>query len=163
MAETRLRLSRRQWRLLLADLAERGRGDRESGVFLLARANNGRGRVVDWVAFDDLDPHCLTGAISLRGSAFNRLWEICRERGLRVIADVHTHPSAGVAQSEIDASNPMVAQVGHIALIVPHFAQRGCRPEDVGFHVYLGDKRWARHLGPAARQRLRVGWSWPWS
>jgi hypothetical protein len=37
------------WRRLLAGLRERGRGERESGAFLLGRREEGRARIVDLV------------------------------------------------------------------------------------------------------------------
>ena len=47
------------WRLRRA-LRQRGRGaSRESGAFLLGRQEGGRRRIVDFVLYDDLDPHCL--------------------------------------------------------------------------------------------------------
>lgn len=158
--EVQIRMSRRQWRRLTADLARRGEGVRESGAFLLARRDRARRDVVAWIAFDELDPGCLNGAISIRGEAFARLWDLCRKRGLRVIADVHTHPDSSVHQSPIDEANPMVASRGHVAVIVPRFAGGQIRAQDVGFHVYTGKRSWESSLGGEAARRLRIGRRW---
>jgi proteasome lid subunit RPN8/RPN11 len=151
-----IRISRWRWRRLIAELARRGRGERESGAFLLARPA-GR-RVAGFVFFDDLDPDALTGAISIRGEAFGRLWAICAERGMRVIADVHTHPGSGVAQSHVDAANPMIAKCGHLGIIVPQFAQHSRDPRDAGVHVYRGDHRWTSAFGDDAVTLVRRTW-----
>ena len=77
------------WRRLLARLRERGRRrSRESGAFLLGRRSDGRARVVDFVLYDDLDPHCLdTGIVRFDGRHFGALWDLCKVRGLTVVAD----------------------------------------------------------------------------
>jgi proteasome lid subunit RPN8/RPN11 len=147
-----------RWRWLVTELARRGRGERESGAFLLARTERSPRRVADVVFFDDLDPAALNGAISIRGEAFARLWEICEQRGMRVIADVHTHPGAGVRQSPTDAANPMVARSGHVAIIVPNFGNGSPRPHQVGFHIYEGDRTWRSEFGRQAATLLEVTW-----
>ena len=48
-------------------------------------------------------------------------FDICKARGLTVVADVHTHPS-GAEQSGSDRAHPIIARAGHLALIVPNFA-----------------------------------------
>ena len=130
------------WRRLLHELRERGEGEHESGGFLLGKP--GSQRVTRFCCYDDLDASALeTGIITFHASGFVRLWEICRSEGLRVLVDVHTHPSAWTGQSESDRTHPMVAQVGHFALILPHFAQRTKSSlRGVGIYEYLGDHEW---------------------
>ena len=92
------------WRRLVARLRERGRGEtRESGAFLLGFQKPGRpARIVDFVLYDDLDPRSLdTGIIRFDGKHFGKLWAICRQRRLTVVADVHVHPG-GSGQSDSD-------------------------------------------------------------
>src|SRR5579872_7370311 len=87
--DSRVRVTPAQWHELIGELRRRGRGERESGAFLLA-ANGGRVATVGRVVyFDDIDPTCLTGGITLQSSGFTALWRICSENRLRVIADVH--------------------------------------------------------------------------
>lgn len=133
------RMSRRHWKGLLGELQRRGDGRRESGAFLLASSAGDRVELV--VYYDDLDAHCLTGGISFSTTGFTALWRICEERSLRVVADVHTHPSTWVQQSEIDATNPMMAWVGHVALIVPSYGHARSVHE-CGMHIYVGSRRW---------------------
>jgi hypothetical protein len=157
-SQYRIQISRRKWRRLMAELARRGQGTRESGAFLLARADRAPRSVAATVFFDDLDTEALNGTISIRGEAFARLWALCAERGMRVIADVHTHPGTAVGQSHIDSANPMVAQCGHVGIIVPSFAEKSWHPRDVGFHVYRGDRTWSSAFGADAAALLRRTW-----
>jgi hypothetical protein len=78
---------------------------------------------------------------------------------MRVIADVHTHPGAGVQQSSVDAANPMIARAGHVAVILPFFAQRAGTPRHAGVHVYEGARRWKSHFATDAAHLLRRTWS----
>jgi hypothetical protein len=154
----KLRFPRRLWRDMLVELGRRGGGARESGAFLLSpRASDGR-TVTRVAYFDDLDPKCLTGGITLAGAAFPRLWDLCDEHRVRVAGDVHTHPGEWVGQSSIDQDNPMVARVGHLGLIVPGLAQRPVRAHQVGVHEYLGEDGWRAAHGRAGARLLYIGW-----
>jgi proteasome lid subunit RPN8/RPN11 len=140
------------WRRLLGGLRERGRGTRESGAFLLGnRDGTGRPRIVDFLLYDDLDPHALdTGIVRLDGRHFGKLWNLCKARGLTVVADVHTHPS-GAEQSGSDRAHPIIARAGHLALIVPNFAAASLTRETLGIYRYQGGGRW--ETVPARRRR----------
>jgi hypothetical protein len=140
------------WQRLTAKLRERGRdATRESGAFLLGYRNDGRARIIDFILYDDLDPHALdTAIVRFDGRYFGALWDICKCRGLSVVADVHVHPG-GCGQSASDQDHPMISRAGHVAFILPDFARPPVRPESVGMYRYLGDKRW--HTVPAAARR----------
>lgn len=154
-----VRFGRSAWTALIEELGHRGEGCREAGAFLLA-TTRGHQTVREIVYFDDLDPSCLRGGICFNGLAYSRLWDICEAQGTHVIADVHTHPGAWVAQSAIDARNPMIARAGHVALIVPHLATRQVVPRDIGVHQYLGTAGWTSWTGSAAATRVKVR-RWP--
>ena len=142
-AQADLQLAAPLWRLLLDGLRRRGEGRRESGAFILGSREPARvGTEV--VFYDEVDPHAFdTGIIVMDGGLLGTLWRICRERALTVVADIHTHP-AGAWQSESDRRNPMIAEPGHVALIIPNFAEREVRADEVGIYRYLGDYRWDR-------------------
>jgi len=146
------------WRRLLASLRERGlNGRRESGAFLLGSRSDGRARVKNFVLYDDLDPHCLdSGIVRFDGRYFGELWQICKERGLKVVADIHTHPGGSV-QSDSDRDHPMISSAGHLALIVPRFAAPPVRRTEVGIYRYLGAKQWDTVPGNRRRRFFRVG------
>lgn len=155
--EHRLSCSTKLWRAGLAELARRGHGRRESGAFLLGRQRGARRAVERFVYYDDLDPQCLdTGIVVFDGAGYGPLWALCRETGLRVVADVHTHGCAP-RQSPLDGDNPMVATPGHIALIVPDFAQRVVGPAELGVYEYQGEHRWRDHSGCQAGRFFYVG------
>lgn len=144
--EHRLSCPRGVWRRGIAEVARRGEGRHESGAFLLGRRHGLRGHVVRFAYYDDFDPSCLkSGIVVFDGAGFGPLWQLCRQTGLSVLADLHTHGGSGRArQSELDRDNPMIAQPGHVALIVPKFA-RDFRMEDVSIYEYLGGHSWRDH------------------
>lgn len=140
-------ISKRQWSVLVRQLARRGQRRRESGAFLLGRLSDRPTSthvawpVSDVTYFDDLDADCLTGGITF--TRFDALWEVCRARRATVIADVHTHPGDWVEQSQIDSSNPMISSLDHVAIILPNYANGRPKPTDSGVYRHLGGKNWA--------------------
>jgi proteasome lid subunit RPN8/RPN11 len=145
------------WAGTMAELAARGGGVRESGAFLLGHIEPSRPRqALSVVYYDDLDEECLTGGISFDGAAYGQLWDICTDRDLRVVADVHTHPGPGVAQSTTDRDHPMIARAEHVALIVPDYAEHPVAPSEIGVHQYHGDGQWTSWLGRDSEKRLRI-------
>jgi proteasome lid subunit RPN8/RPN11 len=151
-----LRFKGSTWSTLMSELERRGKGERESGAFLLASSK--WPQVVEVVVpYDELDPACLTGGIDFHRSGYQRLWTRCEHLGLCVVGDAHTHPSKWVSQSEVDRRHPMLARVGHVALIVPNFAQGDVPPAEIGVHVYQGDQGWAACAGRHAHKAIYVG------
>jgi hypothetical protein len=145
------------WAQMVSELARRAGGVRESGAFLLTQTDPGSKSVTSVVYYDDLDPDALDGGVSLYAPAFGRLWSICAAHRLRVMGDVHTHPGRFTKQSHIDRDNPMVARVGHIALIIPDLATGVVKAVDVGVHRYLGDAGWSSSFGREASRLVYVG------
>src|SRR5262245_47147704 len=101
----KIRIGRGNWWELNAQLAARGAGRRESGAFLLGRRIGRRPRVTHFAYFDDLEPGSLDGAVHLTTTAYSRLWAVCRDLGVEVLADAHTHPDRYIEQSHIDQDN----------------------------------------------------------
>lgn len=153
----RLACSAALWRTLLQELRRRGGGQTESGAFLLGRTF-GKRRLIESIAYyDDLDVDALrTGIVVFDGRGYGPLWTLCRETGRVVVADVHTH--GGVArQSSLDRDNPMIATTGHVAIIVPSFAQGRVGPADLGLYEYEGAHRWRDFSGSRAGRYFYVG------
>lgn len=134
------------WAAGVRELERRTRnGQRESGAFLLGPEKGGHRRIVEFVFYDDIDPHALdTGIVHFHGNRLPKLWEYCRSRGYGVIADVHVHPG-GYGQSASDQADPVIPKGGHIAFIIPHFARKETRPDGIGMYEYLGNGAWADH------------------
>jgi hypothetical protein len=151
-------MTRSVWRRLIGSLADRGRGTREAGAFLLGLPADKRRRVVTVAFYDDLDPNSLRGNIAFSRDGFASLNDLCRQQGLAVLADVHTHPTRWVAQSETDRTNPMVRIAGHVALIIPNYARGRIRPHDTGVHIYEGNHRWVSRFGRDASDLLTLTW-----
>jgi hypothetical protein len=139
-----LMIRRHIWWALVRQLKLRGRGERESGAFLLGRRTPSGNVVQSFVCYDDVDPTALeTGIVVIRSLGFKRLWAICRARGFEVLADAHTHGNDAPRQSSTDKRNPVISEPGHLALIVPSFAH--ISPFGFGrtaVYEYLGDYEW---------------------
>lgn len=152
--ELGISISRWQWRNLILELRRRGHNRRESGAFLLAPQDREDGRVTAFICYDDLDPQAYQGgAIAFHDVGHAALWDVCTKRRLRVVGDIHTHPGSWVSQSSIDQHNPMMPLRGHIALIVPNYANTSWWTLDTaGIYVYLGDFKWRSHA-PGDRAR----------
>jgi proteasome lid subunit RPN8/RPN11 len=142
MEEMRLNIPEELWIKMVLDLKTRGRGKRESGAFILGPLNHRD--ITHYICYDDLDPHCLdSGIIEFDHSGFTPLWRFCEVNKVKVYADVHTHPGSRTRQSGLDINNPMIRQAGHLALIMPDYAQRKSQfLNGVGIYEYLGDKKW---------------------
>jgi len=148
--EHRLRCLRTLWNRMLDELAWRGLGERESGAFLVGRLWGERREILDVVYYDDLAPEALVdGTILFPGGAFGALWRRCRQRRMQVVADIHTHPTVA-RQSWTDREHPMIAEVGHIALIAPRFARRPFDDRELGIYEYLGGHQWRDRSGASA-------------
>lgn len=146
------------WDRGMAELRRRSGGRRESGAFLLGTKNNTR-RIREFVFYDDIDPDALsTGIVVIDGRRLGTLWNYCRSTRMEVVADVHVHPY-DFKQSRSDSENPVIAEIGHKAIIIPDFAEKSTSPGSIGIYEYLGARRWRddslRRFSP-----LHIGW-WP--
>ncbi len=143
-----LRCSQQLWLQCLYELKQRGQGTRESGAFLLGRIQNQIRMVERFVPYDDLDPEALDrGYIHFRGEGFPKLWELCRNHQMMVVADVHTHPGPAFF-SHTDRENPMIPQLGHLAVVIPNFASEEFIPQsfaEYGIFEYQGNLNWIDH------------------
>ena len=80
---------------------------------------------------------------------------MCRERGEIVVADVHTH-GGEAGQSDSDRKHPIIAEPGHIAMILPNFAAPPLRLREVGLYRYLGRFNWDRLRPSLLRPTLSI-------
>ena len=144
------------WAALVKHLCNEGTGVRESGAFLLGHKTGSSRVVTKFLPYEQLQPDALhDDYVELTAASFAKLWDLCRCKGLSVVADVHTH-RFGVGQSRSDRGNPMVALAGHIAFIVPRFAQGNVRLQDIGMYVYEGDHKWAVFSGSDVTRLFRL-------
>ena len=144
------------WCSLMSDLKKRGDGVRESGAFLLANRSRADRVVRCWLPYDELLPGALaSNYVRLEPDAFTRLWAWCELEKVEVVADVHTHMRYPM-QSISDRTYPMIAIPGHIALIVPFYAQHNPQPIDVSFNIYFGEQRWISYFHKQAERLLII-------
>lgn len=133
------------WTELLEHLRLQGAGVRESGAFLLGHKTEAGRVAMRFLPYEQLQADALhDDYVALSATSFARLWELCRADGFTVVADLHTH-RFGAGQSRSDRANPMVAVAGHLAFIVPRFAQGTVHLQDLGMYVYEGSHRWAAY------------------
>ena len=145
------------WTTVVAELRSRGRLTRESGAFLLGHRGSAHDTVVRAAYYDDIDPSSLRGRYILFDQRrFGELWATCRASRCDVIADVHTHPHDWVGQSATDQAHPMIDQIGHVALILPHYAREDPSVAGIGVHEYVGSGRWRSFIDGAQTQRIRI-------
>ncbi|RTL80176.1 MAG: hypothetical protein EKK29_19930 [Hyphomicrobiales bacterium] len=146
------------WRTGVAELRRRAGGRRESGAFLLGTKGSTR-RIEEFVYYDDIDPDALnSGIVEIDGRRLGDLWGHCRATGRTVVADIHVHPG-GFQQSASDQANPIIAEIGHIAMILPDFAARVTMPGAIGVFEYCGARQW-RDRSFERLSPFHVGW-WP--
>jgi len=100
-----------------------------------------------------------SGIVEIDGRRLGDLWSHCRATGRTVVADVHVHPG-GFQQSDSDKANPIIAEIGHIAMILPDFAAKATLPGAIGVFEYRGVRQW-RDRSLERPSALHVGW-WPW-
>jgi len=147
------------WHQGVDELRRRTHGRHESGAFLLGVNHSGVRAIQQFLFYDDVDPNCFrNGIVEFDGRRFGHIWELCRKLHMNVVADIHVHPG-GYDQSSSDRHNPMIAETGHLALIVPHFAARARMPGKIGIYEYLGSRQW-QNRSKAGSQIFHVGW-WP--
>jgi hypothetical protein len=48
-------------------------------------------------------------------------------------------------------ANPVMPRAGHVAMILPNFAQARCEPGGIGIYEFLGASRWADRSAEGAR------------
>jgi proteasome lid subunit RPN8/RPN11 len=158
MGSRRLNIPFLLWWRLHRQLRRRSNGVRESGAFLLGRRDEtGIDKAQTLACYDELDPRSLArGYVEFHSTGFAKLWAECRRLNLDVLADVHTHPGANSSQSEIDRTNPMIGERGHIAIIVPRYAQGWCFDlRKLSVYEYQQDYQWSNWTGLNRHERIR--------
>lgn len=154
--EPRLACDKHIWNAGVLELRRRAGARRESGAFLLGDAAAEGRRIKHFLFYDDIDPHCFDhGIVEFNGALLGEVWRRCRELNMSVVADVHVHPGY-YGQSASDRANPIMPEAGHLALILPDFAQGACLPGAIGLYEYLGSRKWADH-SVKGRAFFRVG------
>jgi len=127
------------WRLL----SQMGQGESESACVWGGTLRHGRLCVVK--AYPIGAAHgairgCQSHRMSTQGVA--ELLAELRKDGLRIVADVHTHPSSWVGLSEVDKAHPIEFRRGLICIVLPDYATTPPSLESIGLHIYLGEGRW---------------------
>lgn len=85
-----------------------------------------------------------SGYIQFKGAV--PFYEYLAKHNLRVLADIHTHPTHNTSQSESDRTHPMIKIKDHIAIIAPCFANNPfILPKHCSVYKYLGNFKWKKY------------------
>lgn len=144
---SRVLISRALWGETWLGLKRLSAGVRESAAAWGGRRDGDVWRAERVVLLEGLGVHA--GELFHRAlpDATAALFQELRAHGLRLVADVHTHPSTWVGLSETDMAHPLEYRVGLLALVLPEFARFAPELETIGAHLYEGDGHW-REVSP---------------
>jgi hypothetical protein len=78
----------------------------------------------------------------VEGAWLNDLFLELGTRGLRVAAQLHTHPGGWVGHSGTDDGFAVLPTPGLISIVVPRFATHGIHPSDCGVFVLTDTGTW---------------------
>lgn len=146
---TRLIVPRSLWTRTLAMLERYSAGERESAAVLLgSRSSSGLQHACEVVGYHDLGPTEATAvSLHLSEAGKHQLYRITEQRGLSLLAALHTHPSTWVGLSAVDRANRLSSRRGFWSIVVPNFAQPPWDLDAMGFHI-RDDSDWL-HVPPA--------------
>lgn len=153
---TTIYITKNLWDATIEGLAKRSSGRKESAC-IWAGERKAQWTVKDLIFLDDLP-----GTQGYRKyhktprEAVNVLFKMLRDKGLQIIADIHTHPGYWVDLSLIDRESPIEYRVGLLAVVFPNFARLPMDIEKVGFHEYLGKSQWRRLTVPQIKERIII-------
>lgn len=139
----RLEVPDQLWKDTWLGLAERGDARREAACVWAGTRSEQVERAEAVIFLDDL-PGVVGRPYQHRTSrsAVSLMLATVRRMGLRIVGDLHTHPSSWVDMSIVDRAHPIEFRVGLIAIVIPHFAALPVDIASVGVHEYAGDGEW---------------------
>jgi len=153
----RLHVSRPVWMATWYGLQRRSANEIEAACVWLGTRSEDIETALDVVFLDDL-PGTVGRRLQHRTSrqAVAMLLDLARARGLRIVADIHTHPSEWVDLSDVDREHPIEYRPGLIALVLPTFALDPPDLTRTGVHEYIGRGEWVRIKSDVLPSRLVI-------
>lgn len=150
-------LSKALWQETIHGLHVRGMGKKETACIWAGHRRPIQNEVKEVIFLDDI-----AGVVG-RGmhhrvptSAIDKLFFTLREKGLSIIADLHTHPRDWVGLSWIDMEHPLEYRIGFLMIVLPYYASIDVQLEDIGVHEYQGDGRWRELHIEEIRRRIII-------
>ena len=139
------------WKLTWEGLSKRSDGRIES-LCIWAGQRSPDVSVVTEVIFLDgiegVEGFALFHRITREATA--QIFAILKDKGLQIVADVHTHPGDWVGLSDTDREHPLEYRVGFISIVLPYFGRTDPMQEDIGMHRYEGNHQW-HHMDEAEK------------
>jgi len=144
------------YRELIRDLAASGRGQKESGAFLLGTQDDGVRKVTSYLMYDVIAPASSRehDYVALTGEEMATAWSHAIgwvSRRWPTFIRIHS----GCTES-LGSRHPMVSIAGHVALIVPSFATGNPMPGDLGIHRLSRNGQWESMFGEQSRAALHL-------
>jgi hypothetical protein len=87
------------------------------------------------------------GGYAVDGGWLNGFFLDLAERGLRAVAQIHTHPGAELRHSWIDDEFVLVPSPNFVSIVVPDFGQGGPHPETWSVQVLTAAGLWVPDPG----------------
>ena len=143
MSRNIVRIKHNLWKLTWEGLCQRSDGRIESLCIWAGQRSPDVSVVTEVIFLDGIEGvegfeffHRITR------EATAHIFSILKDKGLQIIADVHTHPDEWVGLSETDREHPLEYRVGFISIVLPHFGRSEPRTADIGMHRYEGNHQW---------------------
>jgi proteasome lid subunit RPN8/RPN11 len=82
------------------------------------------------------------------------LYDTLRQRGLCLVALIHTHPAEWVDLSAIDEQNQISSRIGFWSLVVPHYGRKPWNLKMMGVHE-RAETGWHRLSAKEIQRRIQ--------
>ena len=143
MNPNNIRIKSELWRQTWEGLSERSRGQIESLCIWAGRRTHESSEVTEVIFLDGIggvEGFALFHRITRE--AVGEIFAILKDKGLQIIADVHTHPEEWVGLSRTDREHPLEYRIGFVSIVLPHFGRAEHNKSGIGMHRYKGNHQW---------------------
>jgi len=153
----KITLSRALWKETIYGLRVRGEEKNESACIWAGQRSPVQNEVQEVIFLDDI-----AGVMGrelfhrVPTFAIDKLFSTLREKGLSIIADIHTHPENWVGLSWIDMEHPLEYRVGFLMIVLPYYASTEIQLKDIGVHEYQGNGKWRELHVAEIRRRIII-------
>jgi hypothetical protein len=131
-------------------------GWRESGALWIGSLDGECAHVADVVFYHDLgDDKGKPLSLELSEDAKLSLYGNLAERGVKLLAMLHTHPEGWVGLSSIDQANQLCSRIGFWSLVLPWYGAGSWSLKRTGVHVRTNDG-WYQFSSAQAKERILI-------
>jgi len=155
-SDARLTVSRELFSETMGTLRERGAGWRESAAVWggVIAGDLWQAQIV-YFHHELGDDRGGPLSLELSESAKFRLYDTLKQKHLRLVALIHTHPCDWVDLSDVDRENQLSSRLGFWSIVVPWYAQRSWNSQEMGIHERT-EEGWHRLSTGEVERRFKV-------